>query len=168
MTTTDDAQDQIPLLDSPSVPGYTRTGEHTYVSELRLVIECEDWDGALAFYRDALGLREIMGYKGDNEGQVILDVGRASIELVHPELPSTESGASVELSAPPVPRTRLAFRTTRAQALIERLEESGASRVEGPLLNAADTLNVRLVAPDNMPITIFRPLGESEFAEAAE
>jgi len=159
--------DEALLASSPSAPDYEAQGDRTYISELRLIIECDDWDGAVALYRDALGLRQIQGYQGDTEAQMILDVGRASIELVHPYLPKVDS-APAELSAPPVPRTRLAFRTTRASALIERLEEAGATRVEGPKLNAKETLNVRLVAPDHMPITVFRPMGDSEFAEAAE
>ncbi|MFD1715226.1 VOC family protein [Amnibacterium flavum] len=154
------------LARSESVNTESLEEEQTLISELRLVIECEDWDSALAFYRDALGLRQIQGYQGDTDAQMILDVGRATIELVHPELPSTSS--PTDLTAPPVPKTRLAFRTSRAQSVVKRLEGQGASRVEGPRLTTSDTLSVRLIAPDNMPITVFRPLGSTEFAETPE
>lgn len=167
MTDIEPEVDEAHLASSPSVADYEAQGALTYISELRLIIECEDWDQAVALYRDALGLRQIQGYQGDTEAQMILDVGRASIELVHPHLPRVDS-APAELSAPPVPKTRLALRTSRAAALIERLEEVGATRVDGPKLNAKETLNVRLIAPDHMPITVFRPLGDSEFAEASE
>jgi len=160
--------DEDVLVPSPSVAKDPTEDDRTYISEMRLVIECADWEQAIAFYRDALGLRQIEGYQGDSEAQMILDVGRATIELVHPELPKVESGASAELSSPPVPRVRLALRTSRAQAVIERLEKVGAQRVEGPKLNSSETLNVRLTAPDNMPITVFRPLGDSEYAESAK
>jgi catechol 2,3-dioxygenase-like lactoylglutathione lyase family enzyme len=161
-------KDEDDLVSSPSVSIDPTESDLTHISEMRLIIECADWDQAIAFYRDALGLRQIQGYQGDTEAQMILDVGRATIELVHPELPKIDSGKSAELSAPPVPKVRLAFRTSRAQAVIERLEEVGAERVEGPKLNSSETLNVRLTAPDHMPITVFRPLGDSEFAESAK
>ena len=156
------------LAESDSVNSEPAEDDRTLITELRLVIECDDWEGALAFYRDALGLRQIQGYQGDTDAQLILDVGRASIELVHPELPAVNADATTELSSPPLPQTRLAFRTSRAQAVVERLEAAGANRVPGPMLNSASTINVRLIAPDKLPISIFRPLGETEFAEAVD
>jgi catechol 2,3-dioxygenase-like lactoylglutathione lyase family enzyme len=50
--------------------------------ELRLVLTVENFEQALAFYRDALGLEELPAWE-DQEGRVaILDAGRATLELV--------------------------------------------------------------------------------------
>ena len=55
------------------------------VRQLRLVVEAEDYDTALAFYRDVLGLPELVAYAdGDDERVAILDVGRATLEIANP------------------------------------------------------------------------------------
>ncbi|PHM46033.1 hypothetical protein Xmau_00428 [Xenorhabdus mauleonii] len=54
------------------------------VKELRLVVATEDFDRALAFYRDTLGLTEIDSVPPDNGKVAILEAGRATLELVEP------------------------------------------------------------------------------------
>src|SRR6202453_1272271 len=54
------------------------------VSELRLVVTAEDYDGALRFYRDVLGLREEAAFSSPGGRVVILDAGRATLELADP------------------------------------------------------------------------------------
>ena len=55
----------------------------TPVIQLRLVVEAEDFNEALAFYRDALGLTEQAAFQGDNDARVvILDAGREAAEEV--------------------------------------------------------------------------------------
>jgi catechol 2,3-dioxygenase-like lactoylglutathione lyase family enzyme len=52
------------------------------VSELRLVVTTEDYDAAVAFYRDTLGLSESAEYLSEDQGRVIiLDAGRATLEI---------------------------------------------------------------------------------------
>jgi len=49
------------------------------VRQLRIVVEAEDYDKALAFFRDVLGLPEQESYEGDGGARVaILDAGRAT------------------------------------------------------------------------------------------
>ena len=55
------------------------------VRQLRLVVETEDFDAAVAFYRDVLGMPvelDLQGEKGEHV--VILEAGRASLELSNP------------------------------------------------------------------------------------
>ena len=55
------------------------------VGQLRLVVEAEDLDAAVAFYRDALGLPVELDLACDHgERGVILDAGRATLELSNP------------------------------------------------------------------------------------
>ncbi|HEY8589747.1 MAG TPA: VOC family protein, partial [Naasia sp.] len=55
------------------------------VRQLRLVVEAEDYEEALRFYRDVLGMPEQESYSGDGGAQVaILDAGRATLELSNP------------------------------------------------------------------------------------
>ena len=51
------------------------------VSQLRLVVTVPDFDAALAFYRDELGLPEEASFSGDGTRVSILGAGRATLEL---------------------------------------------------------------------------------------
>ena len=52
------------------------------VRELRLVLTVDDYDAALTFYRDVLGLDQQAAYDAPNGGRVtLLDAGRATVEL---------------------------------------------------------------------------------------
>jgi catechol 2,3-dioxygenase-like lactoylglutathione lyase family enzyme len=52
------------------------------VLQLRLVVEAEDYEAAVRFYRDVLGLRQEAAYEGGDDAQVtILDAGRATLEI---------------------------------------------------------------------------------------
>jgi lactoylglutathione lyase len=59
-------------------------GPNNRVSELRLVVTASDYDVALAFYRDALGLPEIGAFSSKGGRVTILDAGRATLELADP------------------------------------------------------------------------------------
>ena len=54
------------------------------VSELRLVVTAPDYDDALAFYRDTLGLREQAAFSSPDGRVTILAAGRATLELSDP------------------------------------------------------------------------------------
>lgn len=55
------------------------------VRQLRLVVEFEDYDAALTFFRDVLGMPQELAVSG-SEGarETILDAGRATLELANP------------------------------------------------------------------------------------
>lgn len=57
----------------------------TSVRQLRLVVEAEDYDAAVAFYRDVLGLSEQAAYEGEGDAKVmILNAGLATLEISNP------------------------------------------------------------------------------------
>ena len=51
------------------------------VRQMRLVVTADDYDAALAFYRDVLGLREEASFAAGGGRVSILDAGRATLEL---------------------------------------------------------------------------------------
>ena len=54
------------------------------VKQLRLVVHAEDYDEALRFFRDVLGMPEQEAYSGDGGAEVtILDAGRATLEIAN-------------------------------------------------------------------------------------
>lgn len=55
------------------------------VLQMRLVVEAADYERAVAFYRDVLGVPEELVVEGEKGEKVtILDVGRATLEISNP------------------------------------------------------------------------------------
>jgi catechol 2,3-dioxygenase-like lactoylglutathione lyase family enzyme len=54
------------------------------VLQMRLVVEADDYDDALHFFRDVLGMREEAAFSGPGDAHVaILDAGRATLEIAN-------------------------------------------------------------------------------------
>ena len=51
------------------------------VTELRVTLTVDDFDQALAFYRDALGLQQRADWSTDDGRVVVLEAGKATLEL---------------------------------------------------------------------------------------
>ena len=71
------------------------------VRQLRVVVQAAEFDAALAFYRDVLGMPQAEAYEADGGARVvILDAGRATLELANPaqvafiDRVETDGGAS--------------------------------------------------------------------------
>ena len=132
-------------------------------TQLRLVVETEDFDAALAFYRDALGLPELEAYEGEGGARVvILSVPAATLELSNPAqvrlIDEVEVGHPV---ARPYPLSiRVAFEVADAAATTTALEAGGATVVAPPTLTPWNSLNSRLDAPGGLQITAFQELGQ--------
>jgi catechol 2,3-dioxygenase-like lactoylglutathione lyase family enzyme len=52
------------------------------VRELRVAVTAEDYEEALRFYRDALGLPVIESWENEGGSGAILDAGRATLEVL--------------------------------------------------------------------------------------
>ncbi len=128
------------------------------VLQLRLVVEAQDYDQALAFYRDALGLPQLEAYTGDGDARVaILDAGRATLEIANPAQKRLID--DVEVGRQVAPRLRVAFEVTDAAGVTADLVDAGASLVAPPVRTPWDSLNARLDAPAGLQITVFQELG---------
>jgi catechol 2,3-dioxygenase-like lactoylglutathione lyase family enzyme len=127
------------------------------VLQMRLVVEAEDFEAALAFYRDALGLPEREAYEGDGDARVvILDAGQATLELVNPA--QHRMIDEVEVGRPAAPRIRVAFEVTDSHQVTYTLMEAGAWLVAVPVETPWRSLNSRLDAPADLQITLFQEL----------
>jgi predicted enzyme related to lactoylglutathione lyase len=125
--------------------------------QLRLVVEAEDFNEALAFYRDALGLTEQAAFQGDNDARVvILDAGRATLELCNTA--QREMIDLVEVGHPASPKIRVAFEVTDTHGATTRLVEAGATLIGAPVQTPWRSLNSRLAAPAGLQITLFEEL----------
>ena len=50
-------------------------------TEFRVVLTAADFEAAVAFYRDALGLEQVADWTDDQGRAILLSAGRATIEL---------------------------------------------------------------------------------------
>ena len=126
------------------------------VSEMRLVVTAPDFDEALRFYRDVLGLREI-GAFDDGAGRVsILDAGRATLELS--DVPHAEHIDRLEVGRRVAGHIRVAFAVPDATGATDRLVAGGATLVAPPVETPWRSLNSRLEAPAGLQLTLFEAL----------
>jgi predicted enzyme related to lactoylglutathione lyase len=128
------------------------------VTELRLVLTVDDYDAALAFYRDALGLVQQAAYAAPNGGRVtLLAAGRATLELA--DAAQAEFIDEVEVGRRVAGTVRVAFQVPDSAAATERLSAAGADVIAAPTRTPWDSLNARLTAPDGLQLTLFEELG---------
>ncbi|WP_422739929.1 VOC family protein [Micromonospora sp. WMMD729] len=127
------------------------------VRQLRLVVEAADHEAAVAFFRDALGLPVEAEFVSDGDARVvILDAGRATLEIANPAQKRLID--EVEVGRQVAPRIRVAFEVDDAAATTTRLVAAGASEVAPPTLTPWQSLNARLDAPADLHITVFEEL----------
>jgi catechol 2,3-dioxygenase-like lactoylglutathione lyase family enzyme len=127
--------------------------------QMRLVVEVDDYDEAVRFYRDVLGADVELQVHGEGGEKVtILDVGRATLELSNRA--QVEMIDDVEVGRRVAPRLRVAFEVADVAGATERLVEGGAELVAPPTRTPWDSLNARLEAPADLQLTLFEELDQ--------
>lgn len=138
----------------PARPGPSPVGA---VMQLRLVVEVDDFDEAIAFYRDRLGMPEEFFVDSGGDARVVaLQAGRATLELVTAEqrrlIDRLEVGRDVS------PRVRVAFEVADVDAATTRMVEAGAVAVAPPTETPWRSRNARLDGPGPIHMTLFEEL----------
>lgn len=125
------------------------------VLQLRLVVQADDYESAVVFYRDVLGLPEELALAGPDGAQVtILEAGRATLEIVNAAQKAYID--QVEVGRPVAPRLRVAFEVPDAAQTTAALTAAGAELIAEPTRTPWLSLNARLDAPAGLQITIFQ------------
>lgn len=128
------------------------------VRQLRLVIHASDYEQALTFFRDVLGLPEAEAYEGPGGAHVtILDAGRATIELANDA--QVEFIDEVEVGRRIAPHFRVALEVDDTEAATSVAIAGGAVQVAPPTLTPWNSLNARLDAPADVHLTLFEEKG---------
>jgi predicted enzyme related to lactoylglutathione lyase len=131
------------------------------VLQLRLVVEAEDYDEAVRFYRDVLGLTERAAFEGGDEARVaILEAGRATLEIANPA--QKRMIDDIEVGRQVAPRIRVAFEVDDSAASTTELVAAGATLIAAPTETPWRSLNSRLDAPAGLQITLFQELESLE------
>ena len=125
------------------------------VKELRLALTVDDFDTALAFYRDTLGLEMRDMWIAEGSRGVLLEAGRATLELFDEGQAAMVD--QIEVGRRVAGPVRVAFEVDDSREAAERLQEAGAELIGGPVETPWHDVNARLVAPDVMQLTLFTP-----------
>jgi uncharacterized integral membrane protein (TIGR00697 family) len=143
-------------------PGYAAPQSGTAVRQMRLVVAVDDYDSAVRFYRDELGLVAEETYDGENGAQVmIMGAGRATLELSNRaqiDLIDTVEVGRTGVSG----KYRLAFEVDDSAAVTNRLTAAGAEVIAPPTVTPWRSLNARLQGPAGVQLTIFTELPQEE------
>jgi lactoylglutathione lyase len=123
------------------------------VSELRLVVTASDYDEALRFYRDVLGMAETGAFSSPGGRVTILDAGRATLELADP--PHAAYVDEVEVGRQVAGHIRVALEVADVPRATEQSEAAGATVLAAPTPTPWESLNSRLEAPGGLQLTLF-------------
>jgi catechol 2,3-dioxygenase-like lactoylglutathione lyase family enzyme len=125
------------------------------VKELRIALTVENYDEALAFYRDALGLKLLDEWKTETSNGALLEAGRATLEIFDEGQAAMVD--DVEVGKRVSGTIRFALEVENSAGVAEELVRAGAQRVGAPVETPWGDVNVRVQAPDGMQLTLFTP-----------
>lgn len=120
---------------------------------LRIALTVADFDEAVAFYRDALALEQLADWSGDDGRVILLDAGRAELELFDER--QAESVDRIEAGRRVSGTVRLALEVDDLDGTVQRLVAAGATAEAEPVRPPWGGRNARLRAPDGMQLTLF-------------
>ena len=135
--------------------------EYSKIKQLRLVVEAADYDEAVRFYRDVLGMTELAAFaEGGDDRVSILDAGRATLEIASPEhkrmVDRVETDGFVGASI------RVALEVDDAAAATDEAVAAGARLIAAPTETPWRSLNSRLDAPARLEVTLFEELEDAD------
>ena len=129
------------------------------VRELRLALTVTDYDQAVAFYRDRLGLPVLESFEGPEGGGVVLDAGRATLELL--SVGQAELVDRVEVGSRVAGPVRVALEVADSAQTARRLVDGGAETLAEPVVTPWRHRNVRVRAPGGLQLTLFTVLDDA-------
>jgi lactoylglutathione lyase len=117
------------------------------------VVTASDYDTALHFYRDVLGLPQVDDFSSPNGRVTLLDAGRATIEIADER--QAEYIDEVEVGRRVAGPIRVAFEVRDVASVTAELTAAGASVLAEPTVTPWNSLNARLSAPAGLQLTLF-------------
>ncbi|WP_378144319.1 VOC family protein [Cnuibacter sp. UC19_7] len=126
--------------------------------QLRLIIETDDFDQAVRFYRDVLGMPEQPAFATEGDDRVsILHAGIATIELATRThiraIDAVENAPSTE-----GPTLRIALEVPDTAEAVAVAEGAGAELLAPPTETPFRTINARVQGPSGWQVTFFQEL----------
>ena len=124
------------------------------VLELRVALTTADFERLASFYRVGLGLEPSQVWPEDQGRALVLDMGKATLEVFDEKQAQTIDQLEVgrRISGP----IRFALQVPDLKAAMERLLAHGASLVHPPVVTPWGDQNVHFQDPDGMQITLYQ------------
>ena len=123
------------------------------ISELRIALTVDDYEKAIAFYRDGLGLEAGDVWSGSGRAQVF-GGGKANLEIFDYGYAKyvDEMEVGEKLSGP----VRFAIQVADIRTALDRAIKHGGKLIHEPVETPWKDLNARVQAPDGMQVTLFQ------------
>jgi lactoylglutathione lyase len=129
------------------------------VKQLRLAVTADDYEAAVRFYRDVLGLAELATWVSpDGDKVTALEAGRATMEIIEPRY--AEYIDEVEVGRRVAGHIRVAFEVDDTPGATQALTDACATVIAEPTTTPWNSLNARLDAPAGLQLTLFSELDE--------
>jgi lactoylglutathione lyase len=127
--------------------------ENVPVRQLRLVVTAADYDDAVHFYRDVLGLGERDAVQPPQGRVTILDAGQATLEIAEPATAAYID--EVEVGRRVAGHIRVAFEVTDVSGTTAALAAAGAEILAPPRATPFRSTNARLNGTAGLQLTLF-------------
>jgi methylmalonyl-CoA/ethylmalonyl-CoA epimerase len=124
------------------------------VMELRVALTTDEFERLASFYRKGLGLEPAQDWPEDQGRALVLDMGKATLEVFDEKQAQTID--QIEVGRRISGRVRFAFQVPDLKAATERLLSFGATLVHPPVVTPWGDQNVRFQDPDGMQITLYQ------------
>jgi catechol 2,3-dioxygenase-like lactoylglutathione lyase family enzyme len=124
------------------------------VLELRVALTTEAFERLVSFYCDGLGLEPAQVWPEDQGRALVLDMGKATLEVFDEKQAQTID--QIEVGRRVSGQVRFALQVPDLKAAMERSLAHGATLVHPPVVTPWGDHNVRLQGPDGMQITLFQ------------
>ena len=127
------------------------------VFELRVALTVDDFNRAVAFYRDGLGLDPGDLWTDGGLGQMF-HAGRATLEIFDPNYPASVD--QLEVGERVSGQIRFAFEVPDVEEALNSGLEYGATLVHEPLITPWGDKNARVESPEGLPITLYQVMSK--------
>lgn len=124
------------------------------VLELRVAFTVKDFERAVKFYCDGLGVEPAAIWNNGDGHALVIDMGRATLELF--DEAQAETIDSLEAGARLSGQIRFALQVPDLHVAMDKLLAHGATLVHPPVMTPWGDYNVRLQDPDGMQVTLFQ------------
>jgi catechol 2,3-dioxygenase-like lactoylglutathione lyase family enzyme len=128
------------------------------VQELRIALTVDDFDRAVTFYQNTLGLEPVESWNNPDGRGVILSVKSATLELF--DKAQAETVDRIEAGKLVSGQIRLALNVEDVEKTSGELEKAGATIVNRPVQTPWGDKNQRLQTPDGLQLTLFQREGK--------
>lgn len=135
-----------------------KNSEHP-VLELRVAVTTSDFERMTRFYFDALGIAPAQFWDNDQGQAVILDMGKATLEIFDEAQAQTVD--QIETGKRVSGRIRFALQVPDLQHTVDRLLAHGATMVHPPVVTPWGDFNARFEDPDGLQLTLFQRMNKA-------